>query len=233
MKKLFTLLGLPLFILNSQVKAEATLTSLKVKEDIVYFSTDEAKIDISPSCMAAENADKWTLSLNTSTGKAIYALLVTATADKRKVTIESAGDCADVTGFERAIGVGLGQEVTNSVSASSTEFTSTFLSGVKYLAKYAKGTIITITPPEGQRARLNAFTTINNYAESNISIHIGDKIVVDNLTLNRSNSNIGKFNIASDSSTPYLQGEVGETIQIIKTTDMTRYPIYYSYSFSK
>jgi hypothetical protein len=91
-----------------------------VKEDIVYFSTDETKVETSPSCMAAENSDKWSLSLNTPSGKAIYALLVTASADNRKVTVESASDCADMTSFERAISVELSSESSNFSAGSKS-----------------------------------------------------------------------------------------------------------------
>ncbi|WP_448566728.1 hypothetical protein [Thalassotalea ganghwensis] len=86
----------------------ANLTSLKVKDDIVYFTTDEQRTNV-PSCMATDNASSWTVSLNTPTGNAIYALLVTASADKRQVTVEGAEDCGDVIGYERAASVELMQ----------------------------------------------------------------------------------------------------------------------------
>lgn len=90
------------------------LTSLKVDSGLVYFSTDDEKSVASPSCVALDNSDKWTMSLNTETGKAAYAILITATAKNSKVTIESANDCADEIGFERAKSVAYvyGSEIT-------------------------------------------------------------------------------------------------------------------------
>jgi hypothetical protein len=105
-KKTLTLLSC--LLISTFTFGDGNLTSLKVDSDIVYFSTDEEKIATSPSCMATENSDKWSLSLNTATGKAIYALLITVSADNRKITVESAGDCSDITSFERAKSVELG-----------------------------------------------------------------------------------------------------------------------------
>lgn len=110
MKIVNTLVTGMLLMASTNSFAEGNLTSLKVDSDVVYFSTNEEKPTTSPSCMQAENNNKWSISLNTATGKAIYALLVTASADNRKITVESANDCADYAGFERAKSAELGNE---------------------------------------------------------------------------------------------------------------------------
>jgi hypothetical protein len=100
---LATLVGL----LSLQVYAEGTITSLKIDSEIVYFSTSQGKTGTPPICMAAENADKWTISLNTASGKATYALLVAAVTQNRNISVVSGNDCADQTGFERAQSIAL------------------------------------------------------------------------------------------------------------------------------
>jgi len=95
--------------------AQNKLTSLKVDGDIVYFSTNSAKKQNSPACMSSQNKDKWTLSLNTETGKASYALLVIAASDNKAILVLSANDCADKTAFERA------QSIELDITANNTK----------------------------------------------------------------------------------------------------------------
>lgn len=82
--------------------AHANITSIKVEQDVAYFSISTAKTKASPSCMLAANSQLWSLSLTTATGKASYVLLVAAVADKQVIAVTSANDCSDATGFERA-----------------------------------------------------------------------------------------------------------------------------------
>lgn len=100
--------NLLLLIVAFSCAADGTLTSLKVDSDVVYFSTNETKANSSPGCMVADNGEQWSVSLNSETGRAIYGLLVTATAVNRNITVQSANDCADVEGFERAQSITLG-----------------------------------------------------------------------------------------------------------------------------
>ena len=110
-------------LLPSICWAAGSLTSLSVSDDIAYFATSEAKLASSPSCMDAENSDKWTVSLNSSTGKAIYALLVTAMAEGRNVNVTTSNDCGDTLGFERAQEV----EVLAASSAITTGVSDLYL----------------------------------------------------------------------------------------------------------
>lgn len=107
-------------LLSFNVQAEGEITSLKIDSDTVYFSTSQVKTGTLPACVAAENTDKWTLSLNSVTGKATYALLVAAVTQNRNISVVSGNDCADKAGFERAQSVELGvaaQQLTSYVPA--------------------------------------------------------------------------------------------------------------------
>ncbi|KZN68268.1 hypothetical protein N473_07530 [Pseudoalteromonas luteoviolacea CPMOR-1] len=55
----------------------------------------------------------WTLSLNTATGKASYALLVNAFEDKKPISIEGASDCTDAPGYERVKAISVEQPHKN------------------------------------------------------------------------------------------------------------------------
>ncbi|MCH2058018.1 MAG: hypothetical protein MK214_15675 [Thalassotalea sp.] len=113
-----------LFSLSFKSIASGSIVSLKVDQNTVYFSTDEAKLNSSPSCVTPENSAFWTVSLESASGKAIYALLVTAAADNRQISIDSAEDCSNAAGFERASSVELG--------ASSIEVYTPKLQDVAY-----------------------------------------------------------------------------------------------------
>ena len=97
--------------------AAGQVNHLDVNGNMVVFGTDAAKSAASPACMDAANADKWAVSLNSESGRAIYSMLMTATVTKMAVTVESAGDCADQPGFERAVGVELDVAASSQNSA--------------------------------------------------------------------------------------------------------------------
>ncbi|WP_448566726.1 hypothetical protein [Thalassotalea ganghwensis] len=226
-------------ILPSLASAASNLTSLKVKDDIVYFTTDEQRTTV-PSCMATDNASSWTVSLNTPTGNAIYALLVTASADNRQVTVEGADDCGDVIGFERATSVELGAASANASVGSSVEFIPTFFSGTIIVPSGVSGQIIELTPPEGQRVRLIGLMPFRTGRVANVEVKVGSNIVVDSLTLQRATYSNGHFNVSHSTDTtngsigsiPYVQGEIGEKILVSITSGTSGSQINYSYAFS-
>ena len=80
---------------------------LNVKGDIVHFAVDEAKAQESPACVASENADRFSVSRKTEAGRAMYSLLITAMAGDLALNVESALDCADTAGIERALGASI------------------------------------------------------------------------------------------------------------------------------
>ena len=102
MKKTILLTSL---LASAQVYAAAQINYLNVDSEAVYFSTAEVKPTTAPQCAVAATNDRYAVSLNTKTGRAIYSLLITAMASKQSVSIESAQDCADIEGLERAKGV--------------------------------------------------------------------------------------------------------------------------------
>ena len=86
----------------SAAEAAGNVTSLNVEQQVVTFITSEAKSQSSPACMAAEHANKWTVSLDSQSGRATYSMLITAMSLNIPVNVETANDCADATGLERA-----------------------------------------------------------------------------------------------------------------------------------
>lgn len=76
------------------------IDSIHVENDIVTFKTLPAKTSNNISCVSAERATDWSISLKHSTGRAMYASLVAAYANKSNVEVTSANDCLDVVGVE-------------------------------------------------------------------------------------------------------------------------------------
>jgi len=85
--------------------AAGKVNYLNVQGDIVHFATDSPKAVASPSCAAAETSERFSLSLQSESGRGMYSLLVTAMASDLALEIESAQDCAVAPGVERALGV--------------------------------------------------------------------------------------------------------------------------------
>lgn len=95
----------------SSIHANGTVDYLKVDGDIVIFGTTGEKVLASPVC--ASQADKWTIDLANGSGKANYALLMSAMAGKLAVEINSANDCADIVTIERAQSITINQATSN------------------------------------------------------------------------------------------------------------------------
>lgn len=91
---------------------------LNVEGSIVYFSTSASKASTAPTCAAPSTNEQYAVSLNNESGKALYSLLITAMASKQGVNVASARDCADVAGFERALGVSISPVSASSGSSS-------------------------------------------------------------------------------------------------------------------
>ncbi|MGJ8682179.1 hypothetical protein [Paraglaciecola sp.] len=79
-----------------------TIEFMEVKDNLVTFSTSEIKAHTSPACAVEETKQKWTIKINTPTGRATYTMLMTAVATGMEVKVETAGDCAFKQGIERA-----------------------------------------------------------------------------------------------------------------------------------
>jgi hypothetical protein len=95
------------FLFASAAQAVGTVDFLKIDKDMVLFSTTVAKTNASPTCVTTDNADIWAVSLKSESGRAMYSLIVTAMAKDLGLDVESANDCADAEGVERAGGVNM------------------------------------------------------------------------------------------------------------------------------
>lgn len=106
MKKAF--LGL-LVLYTGGAKAAGSVDFLEVDNDVVLFSTTEAKTGTRPACMTVDNNALWSVSLASESGRAMYSLILTAMAkgDSVGLAVESAADCANKDGVERASKVNL------------------------------------------------------------------------------------------------------------------------------
>ncbi|WP_102796408.1 hypothetical protein [Bowmanella denitrificans] len=100
------IVGLLLF--SPVALAGGKLIDLQIDKEVVIFSTTQIKPLPNLACVANDAADKWTASLKTESGRAIYSLLVTALSKNLALEVSGAGDCADKDGIERSEGVKLG-----------------------------------------------------------------------------------------------------------------------------
>lgn len=103
MKRLLLLLSS--LALSANAAAAGKVNYLNVNGDIVHFATDAAKAVASPGCVVADTSERFTMSLQTESGRGMYSLLVTAMASNLALEVESALDCAVSPGIERALGV--------------------------------------------------------------------------------------------------------------------------------
>lgn len=94
-KSIFVLLA---FIFPLTSYAATKITSINIKNDIVYFSTEQNKSHTPPSCATTNPLNQWAISLTSSAGRNLYKALLTANSTGKMIDIESAQDClADVT----------------------------------------------------------------------------------------------------------------------------------------
>lgn len=101
MKRTFALCTLMLPFLAS---ASGAIDFLEVDDNVVLFSSSEAKTTSSPACVLTENANLWSISLASDSGRAMYSLILTSMAkgSGMQVAVESAQDCSVSSGYERA-----------------------------------------------------------------------------------------------------------------------------------
>lgn len=238
MKRKIQLLVLCLFSLQSFANGE--LQSLKVDGNIVLFSLSGGKEMTSPDCVQSGNENLWSLSLDSASGKAMYSLLVAASAGENTITPSSALDCEAINGVERVRS--LSSSPSDNVGAPLGEFVPEFFSGALLSERYKEGVIFEISPPAGQRVRLTHLgSTISNGGEPGISVFVGGREVVKNLTLASDDvikpgrfmvKNTGRHYRYTDfGSITHIDGRLGETIQIVKNQGKSLAVIQYSYAF--
>lgn len=145
------------FFTVTAAEAAAPINYLTVKGDAVHFSIDEAKSGTRPSCALATTSDHYAVSLKTDTGRAMYSILVAAMAGKQAVGVESAEDCADVAGLERAYALSIAP--VNEVEETGK------VKWVGYTAK-VQGNISSATPLSKGPFRTFSKTCANTYPGS-------------------------------------------------------------------
>lgn len=116
----FRELLISLLLFSPVALAGGKLTDLQIDKEVVIFSTTQIKPLPNLACVANDAADKWTASLKTESGRAIYSLLVTALSKNLALEVSGAGDCADKDGIERSEGVKLLMVSTPVVSQAKT-----------------------------------------------------------------------------------------------------------------
>jgi hypothetical protein len=119
-------------------------------------------------------------------------------------------------------------------------FRPTFFSGAQTIAAASSGTLVTITPPAGKKARLISLGSTAGTPETNIEVSVDGAVVVGPASLNNSvPAGSGAFSVGNiptagsgainNSSIEYLEGI--SSIVITKTSGSTAVNIYYSYAY--
>lgn len=234
---------LPLCLFSAFGYAQNNIETLKVANDVVYFSTTEAKTHTSPNCMGAANNSIWTMPLNTVTGKASYAMLVASLEKNRPITVEPANDCNAVAEYERAAHISLGPAVNIPVSQPSGKGyeVTTYFSGSIQIPKNSKGVLATITPPSGHRVKLTTLALSGTSGSiDGVTVTVGNNTVVNGFMLSAGSSYLANvFSVYSQYSfgrtghMKQITGGENETIEISTTMSRTYYDAYYAYEFFK
>ena len=132
-------------------------------------------------------------------------------------------------------------ESLSSIVKSGGDFITRFAGGGT-ISSGNTGTLVTLTPPAGQRVRLTHLSTTEGVEQAGISVLIGSETIIDKLDLNGARPlNATKFSVGSYQpypiSTPpvtnYHQftGKVGEALVILKNAGNTVPILYYGYEF--
>ena len=129
-------------------------------------------------------------------------------------------------------------------AAAGGEFVPRFSSGAQNIVTSSSGTLVLLTPPAGQKVRLNALMSATTTVQSGITVKVGTVEVIDSKGLadffagTTNNFMIGEFTNTSTASgargiIPPLVGKVDEAIEVIKDSGSTTSAIGYSYQFGE
>ncbi|MCV2883404.1 hypothetical protein OE749_01665 [Aestuariibacter sp. AA17] len=114
--------------LSFSALSAGSLTTLDVQENVVFFETSETKAT-SLSCVSSDNAALYSLSLNSDSGKAMYAMLMTAMSSGKAIEVISAGDCGIVDKVERAASIKFSE--ASMTATNKSQFNGTILENIK------------------------------------------------------------------------------------------------------
>lgn len=109
------------------------------------------------------------------------------------------------------------------------------ISPMQNVAIGSSGTLVTLTPPQGQYVLLS-FLGSSVAFEAGITINISSNSIASSIPLgiiNGTSFNFGSVIIGnySSASTQSIRGGINETITIVKDTGTTVNTLYYAYSF--
>ncbi|PAJ73593.1 hypothetical protein CJF42_15125 [Pseudoalteromonas sp. NBT06-2] len=78
---------------------------IKLEDNVVTFKTDSTAAYTQPDCALAENKGLFTLTLDTTMGRAMYAALMSASSIKKPILMNSSGSCIELQGVETVTGL--------------------------------------------------------------------------------------------------------------------------------
>lgn len=107
------------------------------------------------------------------------------------------------------------------------------ISPMQNVAIGSSGTLVTLTPPQGQYVLLS-FLTSTVAVEAGITINISSNSIASSIPLGNGTSfNFGSVIIGNygSASTQSIRGGINETLTIVKDTGTTVNTLYYAYSF--
>ena len=118
-------------------------------------------------------------------------------------------------------------------------FATKFISGTTLISSGSSGTLLTITPPSGQKVRITYLTMATVTTQPNINLRIGGVNVATGITLRHrdggfDNGDANFFKIGGrDAPLSYLEGESDEAIDIVLTTGTTAAEIQVMYMYGE
>jgi len=127
----------------------------------------------------------------------------------------------------------------------SSAFTPLLTSGLQTITSGASGTMVTLSPPSGQKVRLTALGMVATTTETGITVQVNSVDAVDSKVLVGTNATTANgFLIAPGipngigasevgSAYPPIVGGIDEDITIIKDTGSTAADIIYGYQFGE
>ncbi len=134
-------------------------------------------------------------------------------------------------------------ELLSSITGKQNDFATRFMDGGVIASGALAGTILTLTPPSGQRVRLTHLSTSAATTVDSISILFDAVLIVDDESLEGDNPTVDRFSVGSYqpyaaglppfSNFIYFTGNTDEVLTIVKALGSTLQNIYYGYEFGE
>ena len=133
-------------------------------------------------------------------------------------------------------------KVLNSIVGDSSDFSTRAIGGGT-IAAGVTGTILTLTPPTGQRVRFTHLSTTAGVSQAGISVLFAAESVISEDVINGGAPNAGSISVgsfqeyaaAAPPSGNYLfwTGKADEALTVVKNAGNTAQIIYYGYEFGE